>query len=45
MDASHLAALPSVLKSKPELDSDAQRVAFLFVLYQQLGSMVERPLA
>ena len=42
VDAAYLAQLPVGMKSKPKLDSDAQRVAFLFVLYQQLSSMAEQ---
>ena len=41
VDAAYLAKLPVGMKNKPKLDSDAQRVAFLFVLYKQLSSMAE----
>ncbi len=41
VDAAYLAVLPSGMKSKPKLDSDAQRVAFLFAVYLQLTSMAE----
>ena len=42
VDAAYLAQLPVGMKSKPKLDSDAQRMAFHFVLYQQLSSMAEQ---
>jgi hypothetical protein len=41
VDAACLAVLPQGMKSKPKLDTDAQRVAFPFVLYRQLSSMAE----
>jgi hypothetical protein len=31
--------LPPDVKGKPKLDTDAMRVAFLFVLYRHLGSL------
>ena len=43
VDAAYLAKLPASLKSKPKLDSDARRVAFLFELYLQLNTMPEQP--
>jgi hypothetical protein len=41
VDAAYLAVLPQGMKSKPKLDTDAQRVALLFALYRQLSSMAE----
>ena len=38
VDAAYLAVLPSGV-SKPKLDTDAQRVAFLFALYAHLSSL------
>ena len=42
VDAAYLAQLPPGVKSKPKLDSDAQRVAFLFSLYKHLTEMEEQ---
>ena len=39
VDAAYLAQLPPGVKSKPKLDSDAQRVAFLFSLYKHFTEM------
>jgi hypothetical protein len=42
VDAAYLAELPRGLKARPRLDSDAQRVAYLFALYQEISSMAEQ---
>ncbi len=42
VDAAYMANLPPNTKSKPTLDTDAQRVAFLFGLYQHLTE-IETP--
>ena len=39
VDAAYLAQLPPGMTSKPKLDTDAQRIAFLFTLYQHLTSL------
>jgi hypothetical protein len=43
VDTAYLLQLPLAMKAKPKLDSDAQRVAFLFALYLQLTSLAETP--
>ena len=43
VDTAYLAALPQGMKIKPKLESDAQRVAFLFAVYLQLSSMALQP--
>jgi hypothetical protein len=40
VDVAYVAALPPV-GSKPRLDTDAQRVAFLFTLYEHLTSLFD----
>jgi hypothetical protein len=42
VDAAYLAQLPTGMKAKPRLDSDAQRVAFLFALYKHLTELHEQ---
>jgi N-6 DNA Methylase len=42
VDAAYLSELPAGMKTKPKLNSDAERVAFLFALYVQLSSMMEQ---
>ena len=42
VDAAYLAVLPQGMKTRPKLDSDAQRVAFLFSVYLQITSMAEQ---
>lgn len=42
VDAAYVAQPPPGVKTKPKLDSDAQRVAFLFSLYKHLTEMEEQ---
>ena len=42
VDAAYLAQLPPGVKTKPNLDSDAQRVAYLFSLYKHLTEMEQQ---
>ena len=42
VDAAYLAQLPPGVKTKPKLDSDAQRVAYLFSLYKHLTEMEQQ---
>ena len=42
VDAAYLAQLPPGAKTKAKLDSDAQRVAYLFSLYKHLTELEEQ---
>jgi len=41
VDTAYRAQLPPGMTAKPKFDTEAQRVAFLFVLYRHLSELTE----